>query len=110
MSDNQLHLRIEEALKAIIPFALQADEILEDLTKTNMAKFQSIFPENAPFKAKGNRFLPYVEELDKDFKTLPEMDDQTFEIKLTELVKKMEAMQTVLQRFHELRDYTEEEK
>jgi hypothetical protein len=109
MSDNVLHQRIEEALKAIVPFALQADEILEGLSQENKAKFKAIFPENSPFKTAGNRFLPYMEELDEDFKNLPEMHDAAFETLLTDIVKKMEVIQIVLQGFHQLRDYEDEE-
>ncbi|MFY0641773.1 MAG: hypothetical protein JXR16_12055 [Bermanella sp.] len=109
MPDNVLHQRIEEALKAIVPFALQADEILEGLSQENKAKFKAIFPDNSPFKTAGNRFLPYMEELDEDFKSLPEMNDPAFEALLTDIVKKMEVIQIVLQGFHQLRDYDDEE-
>ncbi len=105
MTEPVIHQRIEEALKAIIPFALQADEILDGLSQENKAKFKAIFPEDSPFKTSGNRFLPYMEELDADFKNLPDMQDQAFEILLTDLIKKMEAIQNVLQAFHSLRDY-----
>lgn len=108
MSQDVLHQRIEDALKAITAFAIQADEILEALAKDNKAKFSAIFPEESLFKTRGNRFLPYIEELDQDFKSLPDINDQVFEIQLTELVKKMEAIQSVLQRFHEARDYDDD--
>ncbi|NVK37838.1 MAG: hypothetical protein HWE18_07940 [Gammaproteobacteria bacterium] len=109
MTDNVIHQRIEEALKAIIPFALQADEILDGLSQENKGKFKAIFPEDSPFKTSGNRFLPYMEELDADYKSLPEMQDPVFETLLTDLVKKMEAIQHVLQAFHSLRDYDDED-
>jgi len=109
MSQEQLHQRIEEALKAITTFAMQADEILEELSKENKAKFKAIFPNDGPFEVSGNRFLPYMEELDKDFKALPNLEDESFESALNHLVKKMEAIQNVLQGFHQLRDYQEED-
>lgn len=109
MSQEQLHQRIEDALKAITAFALQADEILEDLSKENKAKFTAIFPNEGPFEISGNRFLPYMEELDRDFKALPNLEDESFEDALNSLVKKMEAIQTVLQGFHQLRDYQEDD-
>jgi len=102
---EQLKQRIVEALKAITAFAMQADEILEALSQDNKAKFSAIFPEDSIFNTKATRFLPYIQELDHDLNNLPDMDDQTFEDQLTELVKKMEAIQGVLQRFHQARDY-----
>lgn len=109
MSENLINQRIEDALKAIVPFALQADEILEGLSQENKAKFKAIFPEDSLFKASGNRFLPYMEEIDIDFKALPEPQDPAYETLLTSLVKKMEAVQLILQAFHQLRDYDDEE-
>ena len=108
MSDNVINQRIEEALKAIVPFALQADEILDGLSQDNKAKFKAIFPEDSIFTASGNRFLPYMEEIDNDFKALPEQQDPAYETLLTRLVKKMEAIQLILQSFHQLRDYDDE--
>lgn len=109
MSENVINQRIEEALKAIVPFALQADEILDGLSQDNKAKFKAIFPEDSLFTATGNRFLPYMEEIDVDFKALPDQQDAAYEVLLTSLVKKMEAIQLVLQSFHQLRDYENED-
>lgn len=108
MSDSVINQRIEEALKAIVPFALQADEILEGLSQENKAKFKAIFPEDSLFDASGNRFLPYMEEIDENFKALPTAQDPAYEALLTQLVKKMESIQLVLQSFHQLRDYGNE--
>lgn len=109
MSENLINERIEDALKAIVPFALQADEILDSLSQENKAKFKAIFPEDSLFTATGNRFLPYMEEIDADFKALPEPQDAAYETLLTSLVKKMEAIQIILQAFHQLRDYDDED-
>lgn len=109
MSENVINQRIEDALKAIVPFALQADEILDGLSQENKAKFKAIFPEESLFTTTGNRFLPYMEEIDVDFKALPEQQDVAYEMLLTSLVKKMEAIQLVLQSFHQLRDYEDED-
>ncbi|EAT11577.1 hypothetical protein HF888_12350 [Bermanella marisrubri] len=110
MSDSVLHQRIEDALKAIIPFAQQADEIIEALKAENKAKFTAIFPQDSIFQTTANRFLPYIEELDKDYQALPEdVNDPAFEPLLKDLVKKMELIQLILQEFHNARDYDDEE-
>lgn len=109
MSENVLNKHIKDALKAIVPFAMQADEILDNLSKENKAKFKAIFPEDSEFTSSGNRFLPYLEEIDLDFKMLPEPQDPAYEILLTSLVKKMEAIQLILQAFHQLRDYDDDD-
>jgi hypothetical protein len=108
MSENVINERIEDALKAIVPFALQADEILESLSQDNKAKFKAIFPEDSVFTTTGNRFLPYMEEIDQDFKALPEQQDEAFKPLLTSLIKKMESIQLILQSFHQLRDYEDD--
>ena len=59
--------------------------------------------------AMGLAVLPYMEEIDIDFKALPEPQDPAYETLLTSLVKKMEAVQLILQAFHQLRDYDDEE-
>ncbi|WP_396588906.1 hypothetical protein [Bermanella sp. R86510] len=98
--------RIEEALKAIIPFAQQADEIIEELNAEDKAKFTAIFPKHSLFRVEANRFLPYIEELDHDYQNLPsDVQDPAFEPLLTDLVKKMERLQMILQQFHDTRDY-----
>ena len=72
MSDSVLHQSIEDALKAIIPFAQQADEIIEALNADKKAKFSAIFPSDSLFQTSSTRFLPYIEELDKNFQALPQ--------------------------------------
>jgi hypothetical protein len=108
MSENVINERIEDALKAIVPFALQADEILESLSQDNKAKFKAIFPEDSVFTTTGNRFLPYMEEIDQDFKALPEQQDEAFKPLLTSLIKKMQSIQLILQSFHQLRYYEDD--
>lgn len=106
MSDSVLHQRIEDALKAIIPFAQQADEIIEALNAEKKAKFSAIFPSDSLFQTSSTRFLPYIEELDKNFQALPQdVNDPDFEQLLKNIVKKMELIQRVLQDFHSSRDY-----
>lgn len=106
MSGSVLHQRIEDALKAIIPFAQQADEIIEGLNAENKAKFSAIFPSDSLFQTSSTRFLPYIEELDKNFQALPQdVSDADFEQLLKNLVKKMELIQRILQDFHNSLDY-----
>src|SRR5690554_5280791 len=108
MSDSVLHQRIEDALKAIIPFAQQADEIIEALNAEKKAKFSAIFPSDSLFQTSSTRFLPYLEELDRDYQALPtDIHDPAFEPLLKTLVKKMELIQRILQDFHNSRDYTD---
>lgn len=106
---NIIHQRIEETLKIMVPFALQADEILNELSKEQKGNFSAIFPKHSLFKTVAIRFLPYMEELDQDFKNLPtDLQDPAFEPLLTELMKKLETTQQVLNSFHELREYDSE--
>jgi len=109
---NVIHQRIEEALKVMVPFSIQADEILDSLKEENKGNFSSIFPKHSLFKTVAVRFLPYMEELDQDFKNLPtDIQDPAFEPLLTDIMKKLETTQHVLNSFHELREYdtTEDE-
>jgi hypothetical protein len=107
--DNIIHQRIEEALKIMVPFAIQADEVLEQLKQEQKGNFSAIFPKHSLFKTVDTRFLPYMEELDTDLKLLPvDMQDPAFEPLLTDLMKKLETMQQVLNSFHELREYDED--
>lgn len=106
---NIIHQRIEDALKVMLPFAAQADEILDDLKQEQKGNFSAIFPKHSLFKTVAVRFLPYMEELDQDLKNLPEdVQDPAFEPLLTDLMKKLETTQHVLNSFHELREYDEE--
>lgn len=110
MSDSVLHQRIEDALKAIVPFAQQADEIIEALNAEKKAQFSAIFPRDSLFQTSSTRFLPYIEELDKDYQALPQdQNAPAFEPLLKDLVKKMELIQRVLQGFHSSRDYNDEQ-
>ena len=104
-----IHQRIEDALKHMVPFSIQADEVLDDLSKDKKANFSAIFPKHSLFKTESRRFLPYMEEIDQDLKLLPDIQDSAFEPLLTDLMKKLETMQQVLNSFHELREYDEEE-
>jgi hypothetical protein len=107
--DNIIHQRIEEALKIMVPFAIQADEVLEQLKQEQKGNFSAIFPKQSLFKTVDIRFLPYMEELDADLKVLPtDVQDPAFEPLLTDLMKKLETMQKVLNSFHELREYDED--
>lgn len=105
-----IHQRIEDALKVMVPFASQADDILNALKQENKGNFSAIFPKHSLFRTVALRFLPYMEELDQDLKALPtDMQDPAFEPLLTDLMKKLETTQQVLNSFHELRDYDEVE-
>jgi hypothetical protein len=106
-----IHQRIEEALKIMVPFSIQADEALDQLKQDQKANFSAIFPKHSLFKTVDTRFLPYMEELDNDLLNLPQdMQDPAFEPLLTDILKKLETTQQVLNSFHELREYDEEEK
>lgn len=105
-----IHQRIEDALKVMVPFSVQADEILDELKQEQKGNFSAIFPKHSLFKTVAVRFLPYMEELDQDLKNLPtDFQDPAFEPLLTDLMKKLETTQQVLNSFHELREYAEDD-
>ncbi|MFT6152928.1 MAG: hypothetical protein ACJA0E_001562 [Bermanella sp.] len=107
--NNIIHQRIEEALKIMVPFAIQADEVLDQLKQDQKGNFSAIFPKDSFFKTVSTRFLPYMEELNADLKLLPEdVQEPAFEPLLTDIMNKLETMQQVLNSFHELREYDEE--
>ena len=99
-----IHTRIKENLQEVLPLAQEADEILVSLSQEGKAKFSAIFPKHDLFQSDSKLFLPYVEEIDKDLKNLPDTYDPAFEDLLRDLMKKIEVLNHVLAIFHEIRD------
>lgn len=99
-----IHQRIEDTLKDMLPIAQQADEILHALQLGNKSRYSAIFPKHSLFTVQSKMFLPYLEELDGDFKGLPSVGDAAFESLLTSLMKKIQVMFQLLASFHEIQD------
>ena len=99
-----IHQRIEDTLKDMLPIAQQADEILVGLQVDKQARYSAIFPKHGLFTVQSRLFLPYLEELDTDFKALPEQTDPAFQPLLTSLMKKIQVMFQLLGSFHEIQD------
>ena len=102
---NLIHKRIEDNLKEILPYAQQADEILQSLKQENKGRFSAIFPKHSLFNVQATEFLPYLEEVNGDLEKLPsDPQDPAFETLLTDLMRKIELLHQVLGSFHEIKD------
>lgn len=83
--------------------AQAADEQLEELTKEKKGQFGSVFKQDTPFKAKANRFLPYMEEVAYELLELPAKEPAEFKAELQIILNKMHLLNQVLDGFHNIK-------
>ncbi len=92
------------SLKDIYPLALEADEQLELLQKNEKGRFSAVFHADSGFLVNGNRFLPYLIELNDEIQSLKIMDSANQLPKITDIVRKIKTMHEILGRFHSVKD------
>ena len=104
MSQTDITDKLTANIKALYPLAQAADEQLETLTKEKKGQFASVFKEESPFKAKANRFLPYMEEVAYELLELPAREPSEFKAELHVILNKMSLLNNVLNAFHNIQD------
>lgn len=107
MSQTDITDKLTANIKALYPLAQAADEQLENLTKEKKGQFASVFKEDTPFKAKANRFLPYMEEVAYELLELPVREPVEFKAELQIILNKMNLLNSVLSGFHNIQDTAE---
>ncbi|WP_018692395.1 hypothetical protein [Algicola sagamiensis] len=96
---NAIISNLEATLKDAYRKAVDADTKLEQLQRSGMGKFSTIFATDSGFQQEKNRFMPYVEELAADILALKSEDESVQQAKLPLLLKKLELMFSTLHRF-----------
>lgn len=100
-TNEELHAKLTDQLKSFYHPAMEADEFLTAISKNKMGQFSAIFAEDSGFRAKANRFLPYMEELVDDQQALPKPDEAGFDDAISQLINKFQLMHQVLAQFSE---------
>ena len=98
--------KLQENLQIIYRKAVDADAKLDAFQKDGKGKFNTIFAESSPFKARAKRFEPYVAEVCENMDAfvaldLEQTDKTEIEQRLGVLVAQIEQLLTTLVQFKE---------
>ncbi|GAA0854170.1 hypothetical protein [Aliiglaciecola litoralis] len=91
--------KLAENMQLIYRKAIDADDVLAKLQQSGKGKFQNVFTQDAGFTVQSKRFMPYVKELAGQVVELEQEQDEELQIKLAEIVKKMELLLSTLNQF-----------
>lgn len=84
--------KLQENLQVLYRKAIDADRALDILQSQGQAKHKTIFPDDAGFKISSTRFVPYLEELALEVKSIDTTPQESQEELLASVVKKMEVL------------------
>lgn len=93
---------LQDTLKTLYRQALDADTQLDKLSGTALTHVTAIFDQDSGFSSNAKRFMPYVEEIARDWQQLQSADEGDLATQLAMLVKKIEMMLSTLQAFKKL--------
>ena len=93
-----VHKQLIKNISIILKQSLAADATLTSLREAKQAGFTAIFTADAGFKCSANTFQPYVEEVANDLVFWQKTSDQQT---LIDIVKKIEQLFTVLNKFEQ---------
>ncbi|ASJ95478.1 MULTISPECIES: hypothetical protein [Shewanella] len=98
MPHSHLIEQLKENLQVAYRQAIDADAKLDELKKAGHGKFTTIFTQDEGFKARSNRFGPYVQELADEMTQLP-TDAEALAPALESFVRKLGVLLQTLQAF-----------
>ncbi len=97
---QQLHAKLQIDLQHVYRQAVDIDHKLDALEEQGKGKFESVFAEDSPFKAKAKRLLPYIEELAADLQLLTE--EAQLETALQTYLAKLKFVHELINEFKQI--------
>ena len=91
--------KLAENMQIIYRKAIDADDVLTKLQQSGKGKFNNVFTQDSGFTVKSKRFMPYVKELAGQVIALEQAEEEELQVKLADVVKKMELLLSTLNQF-----------